>query len=133
MGNVQVDENIDFQFHSISEGKMLHVNVNKKTGVDKNIQNCHYCRTNRKMKNQTKTARAWTRTSIYINVIIYGDLIKSLEHWIVWVPLFIPRKAGYCNHLRVFVCFSVCLFVCLFVCLLAGFLMNYWSDFDEFW
>ena len=26
--------------------------------------------------------------------------------------IFIPRKAGYCNHLRV----SVCLFVCLFVC-----------------
>ena len=26
-------------------------------------------------------------------------------------PIIIPRKAGYCNHLRV----SVCLFVCLFV------------------
>ena len=39
--------------------------------------------------------------------------------------IFIPRKAGYCNHLRVF--------VCLFVCLLAGFLINYWSDFDEIW
>ena len=24
----------------------------------------------------------------------------------------IPRKAGYCNHLRVFVCLSICLFVC---------------------
>ena len=23
--------------------------------------------------------------------------------------------------------------VCLFVCLLAGFLINYWSDFDEIW
>ena len=39
--------------------------------------------------------------------------------------LFIPRKAGYCNHLRVS--------VCLFVCLLAGFLKNDWSDFDEVW
>ena len=28
------------------------------------------------------------------------------------LSLIIPRKAGYCNHLRV----SVCLFVCLFVC-----------------
>ena len=27
----------------------------------------------------------------------------------------------------------VCLFACLFVCLLAGFLINYWSDFDEIW
>ena len=27
----------------------------------------------------------------------------------------------------------VCLSVCLFVCLLAGFLINYWSDFDEIW
>ena len=27
----------------------------------------------------------------------------------------------------------VCLSVCLFVCLLAGFLINYWSDFDETW
>ena len=24
-------------------------------------------------------------------------------------------------------------FVCVFVCLLAGFLINYWSDFDEIW
>ena len=39
--------------------------------------------------------------------------------------IIIPRKAGYCNHLRVS--------VCLFVCLLAGFLINYWSDFDEIW
>ena len=40
-----------------------------------------------------------------------------------YIVLIIPRKAGYCNHLRVS--------VCLFVCLLAGFLLNYWSDFDE--
>ena len=39
--------------------------------------------------------------------------------------IIVPRKAGYCNHLRVS--------VCLFVCLVAGFLINYLSDFDEIW
>ena len=52
-----------------------------------------------------------------------------IKIWTLCGIFFILRKKGYCNHLRV----SVCLFVCLFVCLLAGFLINYWSDFDEIW
>ena len=51
---------------------------------------------------------------------------EGLNRWkFNWTGLFSPRKAGYCNYLRVF--------VCLFVCLLAGFLINYWSIFDEIW
>ena len=52
--------------------------------------------------------------------IVFIKVIQDAVHWVV-----IPRKAGYCNHLRVS--------VCLFVCLLAGFLKNDWSDFDEIW
>ena len=53
--------------------------------------------------------------------------IRTLPEGMPGLPLliFIPRKAGYCNHLRV----SVCLFVCLFVSrishkLLVGFRWN---------
>ena len=69
------------------------------------------------------------------NEILISDNFYKLQKWnaclryCLWYfkPefLIIPRKAGYCNHLRVS--------VCLFVCLLAGFLKNDWSDFDEIW
>ena len=49
-----------------------------------------------------------------------------------FVRVYYPAKSGILQSPSR-VCLSVCLFVCLFVCLLAGFLMNYWSDFDEIW
>ena len=57
----------------------------------------------------------------YVELLFFVVFLE-MEHgkdntcWIFLV-LVIPRKAGYCNHLRV----SVCLFVCLFVC---------WQDFS---
>ena len=58
---------------------------------------------------------------------ISSKYLSLISIFVLAPPFIIPRKAGYCHHLRE----SVYLFVCLFVCLLAGFLINYWSDFDE--
>ena len=36
---------------------------------------------------------------------------KKTTKLVIMLEFIIPRKAGYCNHLRVFVCLFVCLFV----------------------
>ena len=38
-------------------------------------------------------------------------LHTAYEHFFILATFIIPRKAGYCNHVREFVCLSVCLFV----------------------
>ena len=63
---------------------------------------------------------------LYSNMNIYQALIyllfsrcsNSIKHVTKLhklLNIIIPRKAGYCNHLRVSVWLFVCLFVCLFV------------------
>ena len=53
---------------------------------------------------------------------------ELLKTWVVLQWSNYPAKSGILQSPS-----CVCLFVCLFVCLLAGFLINYWSDFDEIW
>ena len=48
----------------------------------------------------------WILGVFFIYILVYCLAEVTSFH-----TIFIPRKAGYCNHLRV----SVCLFVCLFV------------------